>query len=201
MEFPPQRPENLELLIAPGTLPFFATVLQAGIVLQAHAGDTLGVFLDKIPGFTREYIINEIQTIFLNGTAIDDLETPLAGDNPVLALSAAMPGLAGAIFRKNSFHAALRTTHEEIDYSCRDHRPIHVHLKLFNSIARDRGADLLATGVCIKASSLLNFFNTSPPLLDHLLSVNLDGRKKTGKELTGCLAQDTYYHLTVRENA
>lgn len=201
MEFPPQRPEDLELLIAPGTLPYFATVLQAGIVLQAHAGDTLGVFLDKLPGFTREYIINEIQTIFLNGTAIDDLETPLAGDNPVLALSAAMPGLAGAIFRKNSFHAALRTTLEEKDSSCRDHRPIHVHLKLFNSIARDRGADLLATGVCIKASSLLNFFSTSPPLFDHLLSVNLDGRKKTGEELTGCLAQDIYYHLTVRENA
>jgi len=201
MDIPPQRPAELELLIAPGTLPFFATVLQAGIVLQARAGDTLGVFLDKLPGFTREYIINEIQTIFLNSTAIDDLETPLAGDNPVLALSAAMPGLAGAIFRKNSFHAALRTTHEEKDNSYRDHRLINVHLKLFNSIARDRGADLLGTGVCIKAMNLKNFFSTSPALLDHLRSFSLDGRKRPGREIPGCLAQDSYYHLTVRENA
>jgi hypothetical protein len=41
---------------------------------------------------------------------VDDLETVVDGSSPVIAISGAMPGLAGAIFRKNSFHAALRTS-------------------------------------------------------------------------------------------
>lgn len=198
MESKLHNQDKLELFVAPGTLPLFATVLQAGIVLQTRRGDKLGVFLDKLPGFTHEYIINAIQTIFLNGTAIDDLETPLTGDSPVLALSAAMPGLAGAIFRKNSFHAALRTTHKEEQVAHRDDAIASVHLKLFNSIARDRGPALLTGGVSIKTSSLLSFFQTSPSMLSHLHSFRLDGREN-GQEITGCLEQERYINLTVRE--
>lgn len=200
MESTPHNQEQLELFVAPGTLPLFATVLQAGIVMQTRRGDKLGVFLDKLPGFTHEYIINAIQTIFLNGTAIDDLETPLAGDCPVLALSAAMPGLAGAIFRKNSFHAALRTTHKEEQAAHGDNAVASVHLKLFNSIARDRGPALLTGGVSIKTSSLLSFFQTSPAMLNHLRSFRIDGREN-GIDITGCLEQERYINLTVRESS
>lgn len=190
----------LELLVAPGTLSLFATVLQAGIMLQTHAGQKLGLFLDRLPGFTREYIINEIQTIFLNGMAIDDLETPLEGDNSVLALSAAMPGLAGAIFRKNSFHAALRTTIQEKHISHQDHEIINIHLKLFNSIARDRGPELLAKGVHIKTASLMTFFTTSPALVNHLRSIILDGREIGQNEFIGGLEYAGAIQLTVRED-
>lgn len=199
MESQPHNRPTLELLVDPGTVPLFATVLQGGIAIQSRSGETLGAFLAKLPEFSKDYIINDIQTIFLNGTAIDDLETPLEGDNQVLALSAAMPGLAGAIFRKNSFHAALRTTFKEKPAVQQDHKIISITLKLFNSIARDRGPALLATGVSINATNLLAFFKTSPALLGHISHIDLDGKEGGQKELAGCLEQNRPLNLTVRE--
>lgn len=199
MDSSPHTPQRLELRVAPGTAPLFATVLQAGVAIPAPAGETLGAFLDRLPDFSRDYIVGEIQTIFLNGTAIDDLQTPLAGDNPVLALSAAMPGLAGAIFRKNSFHAALRTTLAEKQTAHSERETVIVTLKLFNSIARDRGPALLAEGVAIDAGHLLNFFKTSPTLLSHLRHVDMSGQVRDRQELTGLLEQNSPVRLVVRE--
>ncbi len=191
---------NLELLVAPGAVPLFATVLQAGIAIETRSGESLGAFLDKLPGFTRDYITDEIQTIFLNGTAIDDLETPLEGDSPVLALSAAMPGLAGAIFRRNSFHAALRTTVAEKQAAHSEHdEMITISLKLFNSIARDRGSALLGQGVSINSANLLNFFMTSPALLNHLRHIDLDGKEGSRIELLAYLKEASLLHLTIKE--
>ncbi len=192
-------PPNLQLLVAPGTIRFFATVLQSGIEVQARSGEKLGAFLDRLPGFSHDYIIEAIQTIFLNGTAIDDLETQLEGERPVLALSAAMPGLAGAIFRKNSFHAALRTTVTDRQVHCREQSAITVILKLFNSIAKDCGPTLLAGGVLIKAASLLTFFETSPTLLSHLRRIEWDGREMACRALTDSLARNGHLNLTVNE--
>jgi len=190
---------NLELFVAPGTAPLFATILQAGIAIETRSGETLGAFLNKLCGFSTNYIIDEIQTIFLNGTAIDDLETPLTGDSPVLALSAAMPGLAGAIFRKNSLHAALRTTLAEQQTARPGQTGITLSLKLFNSIARDRGPALLAQGVSIKSANLLGFFTTNPALLDHLRQIDLDGKEAGRNELTAYLQEERFLKLTVRE--
>ncbi len=199
MELHSHNMPNLELSIAPGTVPLFATILQSGIAIETRSGETLGAFLNKLCGFTRDYIIDEIQTIFLNGTAIDDLETPLAGDSPVLALSAAMPGLAGAIFRKNSFHAALRTASAEQQSFRPGPTGITLSLKLFNSIARDRGPALLAQGVSIQSANLQSFFTTNPALLDHLRQIALDGKEVSRNELTAYLKEERFLKLTVRE--
>lgn len=197
MDITPHNNSTLELLITPGKLPVFATVLQAGVNIAARPKETLGAFLDRLPGFTREYIVGEIQTIFLNGTAIDNLETPLEGDNPILALSAAMPGLAGAIFRKNSFHAALRTVITE------HHSPATaqtiVTLKLFNSIARDRGPALLAEGVSINSARLVTFFEINPTIVDHLEQIIVDAKKGDHNDLIQFLSHNTFIRLTVRE--
>jgi hypothetical protein len=197
MVIEPQPPANVELFIAPGTAPMFATVLQAGARIAARPNETLGAFLNRLPGFTQEYIVNEIQTIFLNGTAIDNLESPLTGDNPTLALSAAMPGLAGAIFRKNSFHAALRTT--VCEHHSSSAASATVTLKLFNSIARDRGPALLREGVAINANSLLTFFEINPTLSGHIRRGRLDSRDGNYNDLTEFLARTSDIRLTVRE--
>ncbi len=199
MDHQPQTIPTLELLAAPGTVAVFATVLQAGVDIAASAGENLASFLGRLPGFTRDYIIDDIQTIFLNGTAVDDLQTPLNGGNPVLALSAAMPGLAGAIFRKNSFHAALRTAVTEKQTTDRDQEKVTVTLKLFNSIARDRGPALLAGGVRIGAGSLRSFFTTRPVVLTYLRRISIGGRVCGPEELTGYLEEDRDLDLVVRE--
>ncbi len=199
MDLQPQTLPTIELFAAPGTAPVFATVLQAGVHIAASSGENLASFLGRLPGFTREYIIDDIQTIFLNGTAVDDLQTPLTGGNPVLALSAAMPGLAGAIFRKNSFHAALRTAVSDKQTAGRDQESVTVTLKLFNSIAKDRGPALLAGGVRIDTGSLLSFFMTRPVLLSNLSHINIDGKGYGPEALPGYLEVGGQLNLVVKE--
>jgi hypothetical protein len=99
---------RLDILIPADTINQYTTLLQAGILEERSASTTVGGLLASLPGFTMQYIRERIETIFLNGLPIDNLETIINGPSPVaLAISAVMPGLAGAIFRKNSFHAAL----------------------------------------------------------------------------------------------
>jgi len=163
---------RLLLMVTPEALSLFTTVLQSGIEIKSRDGVTMGHFLNDLPGFTADYIGDNVQTIFLNGTAIDDLTTPLTGNNPTLALSAAMPGLAGAIFRKNSFHSALRTETQKVAAVSDIQDSLTVTLKLFNNIAKERGVDLLKSGVCIQSIFLSNFLNKRPALLHQIQEIS-----------------------------
>jgi hypothetical protein len=187
-----QTLSRLKIEVVPGSLPLFTTVLQSGIEVMTANGVSLGRFLSGFPGFTDDYLANTVQTIFLNGTAIDDLTTPLTGDNPVLALSAAMPGLAGAIFRKNSFHAALRTETHALPAEARGHDRLTVTLKLFNSIARERGEELLHRGVCMRTATIVGFLATRPNLLDDIVMLRLNDTTRDKADLKHILSgQDT----------
>jgi hypothetical protein len=177
----------LRMSVTGNALPLFTTVLQSGIEIKTAHGETLGKFLSNFPGFTAKYLADTVQTIFLNGTAVDDLSLPLTGSNPVLALSAAMPGLAGAIFRKNSLHAALRTDTKTLSSESDQEKSISVTLKLFNSIARDRGADLLKTGLCLHSEQLANFLTSRPHLAPHIVHIQFAGKEIAYEELLAVL--------------
>lgn len=175
---------RLHLAVVSETLPLFTTVLQSGIEIKASHGESLAHFLNAFPGFTAEYLAETVQTIFLNGTAVDDLGLQLTGKNPVLALSAAMPGLAGAIFRRNSFHSALRTETKSLQSLGKKQDTITVTLKLFNSIARERGEELLKNGVCIGANHFHSFLRLRPHLMKHIRKIELDQKEITHQQLS-----------------
>jgi hypothetical protein len=166
---------HLALTVATEKLPLFTTVLQSGIEIMTPGGTSIGRLLNTLPGFTAEYLANTVQTIFHNGYPVDDLTTLLAGEKPVLALSAAMPGLAGAIFRKNSFHAALRSTTKTDQVETLYAKPLMVTLKLFNTIALDRGEELLLQGVVLPAETLSSFLLRRPALVPAIVRIQLDG--------------------------
>ncbi len=188
---------QLELTVVPEKLSLFTTVFQYGIEITTSGDATLGGLLSTIPGFTAEYLANTVQTIFQNGTAVDDLTTRLEGEQPVVALSAAMPGLAGAIFRKNSFHAALRTdTHHDNPRSGHD-KTITVTLKLFNKIALDQGEKLLHSGVCLKAQALAAFFSKRPELLQGIVQVRLGENTIDAASMSQILANPTKVRLKI----
>ena len=140
MPTPQDCPATLQITVVPGALPLFASLLQHGILCPVPGEVDLASFLLSLPGFTRDYLEQTVQTIFLDGVAADNLDQEIVGGS-VVALSAAMPGLAGAIFRRHGLHGSLRS------------RPVHQHhpesksgyvtIKLFNSIATDRIKDLL----------------------------------------------------------
>jgi hypothetical protein len=134
-----------------------ATLLQRGFSVPVTGTVSIAELLTGLPGFSEEYIKDRVQTIFVNGLAEDNTNRKLtAGDT--LALSAAMPGLAGAIFRRGGQHASLRTR------PIKEHKPQtlrtgHITLKLFNMIATETGPRLLETGILIKGKTLARFLD------------------------------------------
>ncbi len=188
---------SLRLAVVPDALPLFTTVLQSGIEIKTTHGETLAKFLSNFPGFTAEYLANTVQTIFLNGTAVDDLSLPLTGSNPVLALSASMPGLAGAIFRRNSFHAALRTETQSSQPGTEQPDTISVTLKLFNSIAKDRGEELLKLGPAIRTNLLVNFLSKRPNLNQYILKVQLADKELDCEDLLRVLPKYSKVNLSI----
>ena len=188
---------ELTLTIDWQDLSFYTTLLQSGVEIKGSEGETMAIFLDRLPGFTLDYISDVVQTIFLNGTAVDDLTTPLKGQNPVLALSAAMPGLAGAIFRRNSFHAGLRTQPDKEVSKEIKNRPLTVTLKLFNSIALERGPELMRIGVSIKSRKFIDFLVKRKTLLEKIKKVSFAGTIVNKKNLPALLADTKIIKLTI----
>jgi hypothetical protein len=172
-------------------LPRLATMLQAGFFVDAAIGDSIASLLQRLPGFSTDYIENQIQTVFYNGDAIDDLSQPLTGPTPTIALSAAMPGLAGAILRKNSPAAPLRKTRSKAAAAASGGSIMTVLIKLFNTLAIDRGPALLRSGIRIKAADLAGFLSLRPSLLKKIRDIRLAGSPVPADVLAQRLAGQT----------
>lgn len=193
--------KQIILLVDPMALPKFTTLLQGGIYLNATQGETIGALLTSLPGFTEEYLREKVQTIFLNGLPVDHLQQQLWGTEAVLAISAAMPGLAGAIFRKDGVHAVLRTkpTEKLSDADSTD-MPITIRLKLFNMIAAEQGERILTDGCVIQASLLQKFFVYRPPVLAGIQKIMVNETVIDSLQLETELQPDAMLHLTVKGN-
>lgn len=165
---------ELTFTCPPDQLVRLATVLQSGFHVTAAEGDSLLSLLKTLPGFSEAYIADEIQTVFLNGDALDDLQTLLTGSAATIALAGAMPGLAGAIVRKGSPWGALRKTQSAAGVGC-SRKPVAVLVKLFNTVAVDRGPGLLTGSIRINTSDLVHFLELRPSLLASFADLALDG--------------------------
>ncbi|WP_457574079.1 hypothetical protein [Desulfolithobacter sp.] len=183
--YPPEQIPTLELIIEPGATIRFTSMLQSGFIVELKPGQTIRELLHTLPEFTDSYLQERIQTIFLNGIPADsvDLEVP---DGATLALSAAMPGLAGAIFRRGGRHRTLRSQPKpppstpELQPESRGRCTV----KLFNHIAQERGGPLLASGVILRRPALQSFLDRLEEHLKILIRQRiLDGSPITRDDL------------------
>ncbi len=158
----------LKLILAPQRLKRLAPLLQRGFLVPCAHSVPLETILLGLPGFNREFIHNKIETIFINSRAADSLIHPLMPGSTV-ALSAAMPGLAGAIFRKGGPHAALRTLPPPLQSEHHDQQGF-LTLKLFNMVADDTVQPLLRQGILMKNTVLTRFLRNRNEQLQHILS-------------------------------
>lgn len=160
-----------------------STVLQSGFHVKGREGDSIFSLLKTLSGFTETYIVDKVQTVFLNGDALDDMETVLRGTAATIALAGAMPGLAGAIVRKGSPWGALRKTRtvNEADYSG---TPVDVLIKLFSTVAVDKGPELFTTGVLINTRDLIHFLELRPTLLSSFKDITLNANPLSAHNLT-----------------
>ena len=133
----------------------FAPLFSKGVGIQARTGCSIAEFVNGQLGISQEYLEERIQTIFLDGKPVDDHHTAKVGHGSMLALSAAMPGLVGAIMRRGGHLAAMRKsiTHTaDTGEACK--LDGWVTVKLFNLTARELGVVLLRHGILIASDDL-----------------------------------------------
>jgi hypothetical protein len=123
-----------------------------------------------------DYLDQRIQTIFLDGKVVDNVDTAVIRQGSSLALSAAMPGLAGAVLRRGGAYAAMRSqiSHKNntVDDSAKNGT---VMLKLFNIVALELGPLFLKQGIWITGKNLENFFQRVPDFFwDGCLTAEID---------------------------
>ena len=131
----------------------FFPLFQEGIVVEAETAGSVKAFLCEQIGLDPYYVEESISTVFLDGMPVDDMDAAVLHDGAALALSAAMPGLVGATFRKGGYYAPLRSaisyrSAEAPDGAGRG----RVRIKLFNTVMEAAGAQFLRRGIVLSAS-------------------------------------------------
>lgn len=145
-------------------LAWLLPLLQQGFEIQITANSTVWSVLCQDLGLPPEYVDTRIQTVFLDGQPVDSLAQGRVAAGATLALSAAMPGLVGAILRRGSFYAAMR---QEITYRSKEQdspaEPGLIKLKLFNLLATELGPHLAARGIWLSRQRWQELLEHCPP--------------------------------------
>jgi len=175
---------KLLLLVRPELAPVFYDLFQAGVFVHAKIGATIQAFLCDGLGLDPQYVKERIQTVFLNGKAVDGPTSAVIPDHAVIALSAAMPGLLGATLRKGSFYAAMRSEISHAGQAAVSPHEGKVLLKLFNLLPGEIGAFLLSKGVWIKGDTLKKFLEKHlPRLAKGCIRAEMDGKTSAVESL------------------
>ncbi len=166
-------------------LPVFHEILAAGFHVPAPAGVSIRKVLTTHIGLDARYLEARVQTIFLNGRVVDDFDQTKIKAGDVLALSSAMPGLVGAVFRKESPLSGMRGLAISETAAAETENSGEIILKLFNQVARDLGPDFLAAGIRVSAAYLRRFLLAHPELV--LKGVRAGGKELEAEELPAVL--------------
>ena len=157
----------------------FLKLIQSGFRLRIQTGPSIRELFCGQFGIPDDYFENRIQTIFLDGKPVDNEDTARVCDGARIALSAALPGLVGAVFRKGGQYASFRRSisHSEAgDSGVKGEGEIV--LKFFNMIAKELGPAFLQKGIIIEGKRFQDFIRrNSEDLKAACHSVHLDDAK------------------------
>lgn len=151
-------------------------------------------------GLGPEYVERRIKTLLLDGKPVDDINSAIIRDGSTLALSAAMPGLAGAVLRRGGYYASMRSTisHREETEAERPHDGT-VSLKLFNILLKEIGPTLLQKGIWIHGKDLQDFIERqADELWAGCKKATVDGKKMDLKKLSRIKWADQEVFLMLR---
>lgn len=141
----------------------FFHLLQQGFMVEAQVGCNVKTLLCEQLGISPEYLDERIQTIFLDGRSVDNVNSTIIRNGSTLTLSAAMPGLVGATLRKGGYYASMR---RQISHG-ENTRPESLEegmivLKFFNLLLKELGPTFLNRGIWLDGEILEDFFKRQP---------------------------------------
>ncbi|RPJ11379.1 MAG: hypothetical protein EHM30_14625 [Desulfobacteraceae bacterium] len=176
---------SLVLSFDPGRISIFFQLLESGFIAKGKTGSSVRDFLCNGLSIGQDYLDGRIQTIFLDGKPVDNVDAAVVKDGSTLSLSAAMPGLVGATMRRGGVLSGMRsgisyTPAETGSVSCEG----KITIKLFNLISRELGPEFLKRGIIIAGSALSDLFAKNREAIGKgLLSAEIDGVKGTTEEI------------------
>ena len=185
METQNSKPQHLNLVVKVNRVAVFLKLIESGFKLKIQTGLSIReLFCDQLD-ISDDYLDNRIQTIFFNGKPVDNVNTALVYNGARIALSAAMPGLVGAVFRKGGHYASFRHTisHSEAgDPNVKGDGEIV--LKFFNMVAKELGPTFLKKGIVIEGKRFQDFvLKNSENLKPACTSIHLNDKKVDIAEL------------------
>jgi hypothetical protein len=167
-------------------LPLFFQLLGEGFGMIVPTNCSVKELLCRHLKIQEEYLENRIQTIIMNGKAVDNVNTATIQEGSTLALSGAMPGLVGAILRTGGILSPMRRqiSHNQTKSDSK-HDAGEVNLKLFNLVAKELGPAFLHRGVCIKGRRLQEFVSQyADELMQGCTALKLGGETLNPAQLT-----------------
>jgi hypothetical protein len=151
------------ITVPAGRISCFFPLLQKGFAIDVSLGRPIRSLLRDELGLPDEYINTRIQTVFLDGKPVDDIDTAPVRAGSTLALAPAMPGLMGAMLRRGGHLAVMRSgiTHRDntVTQGSGEGRII---VKLFGMALQELGPQLLARGVGVDAGDLAKVIRGMP---------------------------------------
>jgi hypothetical protein len=190
---------KLFLIVLDDLIQKFLLILQQGFAIKAHVGCTVEELLCQQVGVSPEYLEERIRTIFLDGNPIDDVASAFVQSGSTLALSAALPGLAGATLRRGGYYAPLRSqiSYKQANDTQASHEGV-VFLKLFNLPLKELGPLFLSQGVLVDGENLSNFFSIqTQDFWKGCQVAEVDGEAITPEKLRDMTWQERYVFLRV----
>lgn len=170
-------PQSLDLRVSRRQLERFHPLMQEGFMVRTQLGCTIKTLLCDQFKVSPEYLEARVQTVFLNGKPVDDLESTEIPAGATLALSAAMPGLVGATLRRGGYYAPMRS---DITYRRDEAHGARgegmVRIKLFNLLGPELAPTFLARGIWLSSSRLQAFLSQLPDeFWSECQAIHLDG--------------------------
>jgi hypothetical protein len=178
-EVPRKERTRLHLVIGRGGIGDFLPIFRTGVGVAARLGCSLEELLCGQFQIDASYVDRRITTIFLDGKPVDAVGATRVLEGSTLALSAAMPGLAGAILRRGGALAPLRgdITREESGPGAPERDGV-ITVKLFNLLGPELAPGFLRRGVLLPAADPEGFLRRRPPAFwDGCREILLDGRR------------------------
>jgi len=148
-----------------------------GFGVRVAAGRTLRETLTQDLGLSPDYVERRVQTVFLDGSPVDDIDADHARPGGTLALAGALPGVAGIAMRRGSPVGVFRegVTHHDATEPPAMERSLPLTLKLFNIVAAECLALVLARGVDVRPGRLAELLASRPEALAQA-TFRLDGQ-------------------------